>query len=193
MALTGLSQLPPSFDALLAPHDRVLAWESVALWGEDRIGRSEKPSAGIQADLNPVSAIAPGPVDVDPGLFDRWVSGVALTGSPGSRAATMGRALDRLGQARLAVTAQRVILVEEGPLVFVEEPGSDRRVADQSTTEVWSTPRAEVRSARRRSRPFMAGRLVVEFADSFTIALMCGIVSPRAAHRLRDALMSQEA
>ncbi len=191
MALTGLSQLPPSFGALLLPGEEPLAWETVALWGESRIGRSGPPKVIGEVDLDPVSAIAGGPVDLDPGLFERWWGGVALTGGLDSAAAGLGRALARAGQARLAVTTQRVILVEEGAMVLSEEPGTGRRVVDQPTTAVWSVARAEVRSAARRSRPLMAGRLVVEFADSSTAALMCGVLSPRPAHRLRDALLAR--
>jgi hypothetical protein len=191
VALTGLSQLPPSFSSLLSPHEEPLAWETVALWGENRIGRTGPPKAISSVDLNPVSAVASGPVDVDPGLFERWLGGVALTGHAGSAAAGLGRALDRAGQARLAVTTERVMLVQEGDLVFTTSPQTGSPIADQSTTELWSLPRAEVRAASRRSRPLMVGRLVVEFADSSTVALMCGMVSPRAAHRLRDALMRE--
>lgn len=193
MALTGLAQLPPSFHGLLAPDEKPLAWETVALWGENRIGRSGPPKTIRTVDLNPISAVATGPVDVDPGLFERWLGGIALTGHIGSVADGLGRVLHRAGQPRLAVTTKRLMLVQEGSLELSTSPETGRPVADQPTTELWSATRDHVRSATRRSRPFMAGRLVVEFVDGSTIALMCGIFSPRAAHRLRDALDPRKA
>lgn len=189
MGLTGLSQLPPSVRAVLAPGEDPLAWETVALWGEDRIGRTQPPKAIEGFDLNPISAVASGPVIVDPGLFERWVGGVALTGHTGSMAASLGRALQAVGQARLAVTTARIILFEEGDMEFSDDATSGRKVAHLETSEVWSIDRAAVVSATRAPRLFMAGRLIVGFTDTSSVALMCGMFSPRGANRLRDALL----
>ena len=190
MGLTGLSQLPPFVRDALAPGEVPLAWETVALWGEDRIGRSGPPRAIEGFDFNPISAAASGPIVVDPGLFERWVSGVALTGHTGSVAASLGGVLRSLGDARLAVTTQRLVVFEEGALTDSVDPGSGRTLMYRDATEVWSIARGAVADARRRSRPFMAGRLVLTFGDASTVTLMCGIVSPRGAHRLRDALLA---
>lgn len=189
MGVSGLSQLPPSVRAVLGTGEEPLAWETVAIWGEDRIGRTGPVRAVTGVDLNPVSAIASGPIDVDDGLFERWLGGVALTGPADSDAARLGRTLQREGQARLAVTTRRLILFREGETTFGTDPATRRRTWDSETTELWSAPRDHVRTAARRSRPFMVGRLLVEFADGSTVVLMCGVVSPRPAHRLRAALL----
>lgn len=189
MGLSGLSQLPPSVRRVLDRGEEPLAWETVALWGEDRIGRSGPPKAITGVDLNPLSAATGGPVDVDEGLFERWLGGVALTGHPGSEAARLGRTLRRVGQARLAVTTQRLVLFEEGATSFGTDPATGHKTWDSETTELWSTARDRVHTAARRSRPFMAGRLLVEFEDGSTAVLMCGVFSPRPAGRLRDALL----
>ena len=192
MGLTGLSQLPPTVRDSLAAGEEPLAWETVALWGEDRIGRSGSPKVIEGFDLNPISAAASGPVVLDPGLFERWLGGVALTGHVGSVAARLGRLLDQLGDARLAVTTQRLILYKEGDLVDMDDSVSGRRLAYREATEVWSIARSAVLDATRRSRPFMAGRLIIRFEDASSVALMCGVLSPRGAHRLRDALLAQK-
>lgn len=188
--LTGPSQFPQSVRDSLAHGEEPLAWETVALWGEDRIGRGEPPKAIEGFDLNPISAALSGPIVFDPGLFERWVGGVALTGHTGSAAASLGRALQPLGQARLAVTTQRLVVYEEGDIIVSDNPGSGRRLADREATEVWSIARGAVLDATRRSRPFMTGRLVIRMRDSSSAALMCGVFSPRGAHRLRDALLA---
>ncbi|WGW13376.1 hypothetical protein LWF01_06315 [Saxibacter everestensis] len=189
---TGLSQLPPSARDSLARGEEPLAWDTVALWGEDRIGRSAPPKAIEGFDLNPISAVLSGPVVLDPGLFERWVCGVALTGHTGSVAASLGRALRPLGEARLAVTTERLIVYEEGDLITSKDLVSGRRLAHREATEVWSIARSAVLDATRRSRPFMTGRLIIRFTDFSSAALMCGIFSPRGAHRLRDALRAGE-
>jgi hypothetical protein len=192
VGLTGLSQLPQSVRDSLAHGEEPLAWETVALWGEDRIGRSEPRKAIEGFDLNPISAASSGPVVLDQGLFERWVGGVALTGHRGSVAARLGRVLQPLGEARLAVTSQRLVVYEEGDIVVGDDTVSGRRLAHREATEVWSVARGAVLDATRRSRPFMAGRLVLRFDDSSSVALMCGVFSPRGAHRLRDALLAPD-
>ncbi len=191
MGLLGLSSLPPSIDALLAPGERVLAWESAALWGDQRIGRTGRPRAITGVNLNPIDVVGSGVVEADDGLFDRWLSGVALTGAAGSLAAGLGAHLDREGMARVAVTTGRLVLVR-AQLVTVT--GADgRKVVEEQTTALWSTPRHTIRSATHRPRPLMASRLVLEFVDGSTAALMCGVLSPRPARRLRAALQPSTA
>lgn len=94
------------------------------------------------------------------------------------------------GDSRLAVTTHRLALIDEGTKTFGEDPATGRRTWDADTSELWSIPRSAVLDATRRSRPFMAGRLVIRFEDSSSAALMCGMFSPRAAHRLRDGLLA---
>ena len=72
---------------------------------------------------------------------------------------------------------------------FSDDPALGRKVAHLEATEVWSIDRAAVVSATRAPRLFMAGRLVIGFTDSSSVALMCGMFSPRGADRLRDALL----
>lgn len=189
MGLTGLSQLPPSVRVSLAEGEEPLAWQTVDLaWGESRLGRTGPPRAIEGVDLNPLSALASGPVRVDPGLFERWVGGVMLTGHLGSVAAGMAHALQQARSAMwLAVTTDRLALFVQGATTFGQD-AAGRKTWDADTTEMWAVPRGTVASARLRPRPLMAGRLVIEFADSSSVALMCGMVVPRAAQRLRDAL-----
>lgn len=193
MGLTGLSQLPPSVRLGLARGEEPLAWQAVDLApGESRLGRTEPPRAIQGVDLNPISAVASGPIDVDPGLFDRWLGGTTLTGHVGSVADMLARALHHARNSRLAVTSRRVILFEEGETTFGTDPATGAKTWDAETEELWSISSSAVRSAARRSRPLMAGRLVIEFEDSSTAALMCAMMSPRPANRLRDALLDSK-
>ena len=189
MGLTGLSQLPQSVRDSLAPGEEPLAWQPVALmWGESRIGRSGRPRAIESLDLNPASAIASGPVEVDRGLFDRLLGGVALTGHSGCRADRLGRALQEARNARLAVTTARLLLFDEGTTTFGEDLVTGRKTWDAETTEMWSASRDEVSSVALRPRPLMAGRVRITFKDSSTVALVCGVFSPLGARRLSAAL-----
>lgn len=78
--LTGLSQLPQSVRDSLPPSEDPLAWEMVALtFGESHIGWSGPPKAIQGVNLKPLTALVDGPIDFDPGLFERWLGGIALT------------------------------------------------------------------------------------------------------------------
>lgn len=193
MGLTGLAQLPSSVRVGLERGEEPLAWQAVDLApGESRLGRAEPPKAIQGVDLNPVSAVSGGPIDVDPGLFDRLLGGITLTGRVGSAADTLARALHHARNSRLAVTNRRVIVFDEGQTTFGTDPATGAKTWDAETEELWSISRSAVRSVNRRPRPLMAGRLVIEFEDSSTVALMCGMMSPRPANRLRDALLASK-
>ena len=189
MGLTGLSQLPPSVRQALGPAEQPLAWQPVELApGESRIGRTGPPRVVRGVDLNPLSALSGGPVDDDPGLFDRLVAGISLTGHAGSSADGLGRALEGAGSKRMAVTTDRVLLFAEGTTTFGQDAATGAKTWDAETEVLWQVPRATVASARIQGRFLMAGRLLVGFEDGSGAALMCGMVSRRGARRLRDAL-----
>lgn len=188
MGLTGLRQLPKSVRAALHEGEEPLTWQPVDLaWGESRIGRTEPPRVIEGFDLNLVSAVASGPLIVDPGLFERWTGGVSLTGHAHSHAARLGRALQMTSNGRLAVTTSRTLLFDQGEATFGTDT-SGARTWDAKTTELWSIDRTAVIAATRQGRPFMTGRLVITFVDASSVALMCGMFSPRGAARIRDAL-----
>lgn len=189
MGLSGLSQLPPSARAALGAGEVLLAWQPVELAsGESRIGRTGPPRAVTGVDLNPLSSLSGGPLDVDPGLFDRWVGGVSLTGQVSSLADILSRALSGTVSKRVAVTTERVILFSEGATTFGHDPATGRKTWDAATEQLWEVPLSSVLSARVKARPLMAGRLVLMFEDDSSAALMCGMVSGRGARRLRDSL-----
>lgn len=190
MALTGLSQMPPSVRTGLGPGEEPLAWQTVALTaGESRIGRTGPPRAVTGIHLNPLTWPFEGLVDLDPGFFERLLGGVALTGHASSVADRLGRALSSTqGALRLAVTTERVLLFSEGGTTFGTDPATGGATWDAATELLWEIPRTSVRSARVRARPLMAGRLVLLFADGSSAALMCGMLSGRAGRRLRAAL-----
>ncbi|KRF13879.1 hypothetical protein ASG90_13745 [Nocardioides sp. Soil797] len=174
----------------MATGEQPLAWQTVDLaWGESRIGRTEPPKAVHGINLDPLAVVSGDLVDVDSGLFERWLGGISLCGHAGSVADHLGVALERARMGRLAVTTKRLVLFTEGSTTFGTD-ATGKKTWDTETEEVLSIPRAWVRRARRRSRPFMVGRLVIDFVDDSSAALMCGVVSPIAANRLRDALLT---
>ncbi|MDT0202224.1 hypothetical protein [Nocardioides sp. AE5] len=182
--------MPRSVRAGLPAGEDVLAWESVALaWGESRLGRTEPPKAIQGVDLDPVTVIGSGPLDVDPGLFERWLGGISLTGHRGSVAESLAKALESTSNPRLCVTTARLLVFAEGSTTFGKDPATGAKTWDAETDQVWALPTATVRGAERASRPLMAGRLLLRFADASTVALMCGMFSTRPANRLREALV----
>lgn len=188
--LTGLSQLPPSVRKALGAGEEPLAWQTVDLaWGESRIGRTGPPKVIQGVSLNPIDVVSGSMVDVDAGAFERWIGGISLSGHVGSVADHLGVALSRAQMGKLAVTTERLVLFTEGATSFGSDPATGEKAWDTETEAVWSIPRARVRAARRRSRPLMVGRLVVDFDDESSAALMCGLISPIAANRIRDALL----
>lgn len=114
-----------------------------------------------------------------------------LTGHVGSVAARIGHALEQARTSMwLAVTTDRLVLFVQGTTTFGQDAATGRKTWDTDTTEMWAISRDVVSSARLRPRPLMAGRLVIEFEDSSSVALMCGMFIPSAARRLRDALLA---
>ncbi|WP_139977931.1 hypothetical protein [Nocardioides litoris] len=195
MGLSGLAQLPPSLRASLPPGEEPLAWEPVAAaHGQDRIGMTGRPRVVESVELNPVRALTGGPIELETGFLDRWLGGITSSGSPGSWADRLRRAIDDdlwstdLTSSRLAVTTHRVLLVAEGAQTLGTDPATGRGTWDAATRVRLELPRSAVLSARNRPRPLMAGRLVLAFDDGSTSALMCGMLSPRPARRLLAAL-----
>jgi hypothetical protein len=190
-SLTGLSTMPASAKGLLQPDETALAYEIVQLaWGENRIGRAGEVTGVTGVDLNPINlATGVGGVQWDAGFAQRKLGGISLTGSTSSVAASLGAQLHSASSTRLAVTTARLVLFRRLSSGMELDPELGRKVPQESVEAVWSVGRSAVRSAQRRARPFMAGRAVIEFADGSTVALMCGMVSPRAANRLCAALM----
>lgn len=192
MAVTGLSQLPPSVRESLPPGEEPLAWQPVDLVeGEKRIGLAGPPQVVTGIDPSPASLAAGGPlVELDEGVFDRLLGGVSLTGHAGSHADRLGQVLSTVGREnwRLAVTTHRVLLYDEGTTTFGQDPATGAKTWDAPCELRWSVSRDAVASARIKSRPLMRGRLLVGFADGSGAALVLGMLSQRGARRVLDAL-----
>jgi len=192
MGFSGLSRLPTSVRQQLAPGEEPLAREMVALaFGESRLGRPGRRRVITGWNWNPIDWLSGGPIEWDDGVAERWLGGVALTGAHGSLADRLAQALGGGGTHRLAITDRRVVLFREGEFTLGQDPATGRRANLTPVTELWSAPREAVRTGRRRSRLLMAGRFRMEFADDSTIALMCGVLSPRPANRLARALAAR--
>ncbi|HEU5156902.1 MAG TPA: hypothetical protein VFU43_07885 [Streptosporangiaceae bacterium] len=106
--------------------------------------------------------------------WDEKFAGTSVAGRPGSLAVRLADGT-RHGVALFGVvTARRFVIV--------------RRIATDRFTLVAEAPRAEVVEARRRSRPFQRGRVVIGFADSSQLAVHTGILLSGQAKRLVAAL-----
>jgi hypothetical protein len=106
--------------------------------------------------------------------WDEKFAGTSVAGQPGSLAVRLADGT-RHGVSQFGVvTTRRFIVV--------------RRIATDRFTLVAEAPRSDVVQARRRSRPFQRGRVVIGFADGSRLAVDTGILLAGQARRLVAAL-----
>ncbi|MFT4299933.1 MAG: hypothetical protein QM597_09895 [Aeromicrobium sp.] len=173
--------IPAAARTVIDGGERLLTYEiAQSTVGENRIGMTGRPQIIARVHwrlwryLNPLNWETP-PIEFDEGVAQRWVAGIGTTGGTDSRAT-------RARQAMEAVGAGGGVLVTDRRLLLVALPHGGNPVVHLAL------PRHDVAEARWRPRLFMAGRVIVRFTDSSTLALMCGMLSPFAARRLRRAL-----
>jgi hypothetical protein len=106
--------------------------------------------------------------------WDRVLGGVTVSGPAGSWAHRLAAVVDDAPGAYAVVTHRRLLVA--------------RRQGTQGFTAVSEVPRRVVAGARRQGRGYSRGRVVVEFADSSTLALHAGFVDAGRANRLVRAL-----
>lgn len=106
--------------------------------------------------------------------WDEKFAGTSVAGRPGSLAVRLADGT-RHGVGQFGVvTARRFVVV--------------RRIATDRFTLVAEAPRNDVVQARRRSRPFQRGRVVIGFVDGSRLAVDTGILLAGQAKRLVAAL-----
>ena len=106
--------------------------------------------------------------------WDDKLAGTSVAGRPGSLAVRLADGT-RHGVRQFGVVTTRRFLVV-------------RRIATDRFTLVAEAPRSDVVQARRRSRPFQRGRVVIGFADGSRLAVHTGILLAGQAKRLVAAL-----
>lgn len=112
--------------------------------------------------------------DVD---FDQVIGGVTVSGRAGSWAHRLAAAVDEAPGTYVVVTDRRLFVL--------------RRPGDQGRAVAFEVPLQAIAGARRRGRGYSRGRVVVEFADSSTLALHAGFVDAGRADGLVRALDQQ--
>jgi hypothetical protein len=106
--------------------------------------------------------------------WDEKFAGTSVAGRPGSLAVRLADGT-RHGVGQFGVvTTRRFVVV--------------RRIATDRFALVAEAPRNDVVQARRRSRPFQRGRVVIGFADGSRLAVDTGILLAGQAKRLVAAL-----
>jgi hypothetical protein len=106
--------------------------------------------------------------------WDRVLGGVTVSGPAGSWAHRLAAVVDDAPGAYAVVTHRRLLVA--------------RRQDTQGFTAVSEVPRRAVAGARRQGRGYSRGRVVVEFADSSTVALHAGFFGTGRADGLVRAL-----
>ncbi|MFT4188413.1 MAG: hypothetical protein QM621_07500 [Aeromicrobium sp.] len=178
-----LIPIPREARHLLDDGEEILTWETAQpALGEDRRGKTGRPRVVAKVHwnlfryLNPLNWDSP-PIEFEDGVAARWVGGVMVAGEAHGLAATLHDAFATTEPGAAVMATSRRLLVASSAI------GRDPAV-------VQSVSLAEVSDARWRPRPLMAGRIVVGFADGSRLALMCGMIFPFAARRLRQAIRS---
>jgi hypothetical protein len=106
--------------------------------------------------------------------WDEKFAGTSVAGRPGTLAVRLADGT-RHGVGQFGVvTTRRFVVV--------------RRIATDRFTLVAEAPRSDVVQARRRSRPFQRGRVMIGFADGSRLAVDTGILLAGQAKRLVAAL-----
>lgn len=137
------------------------------------LGSRERPADGT-ANRSPLDRI----LDIDwpwNGIdWDEKFAGTSVAGRPGSLAVRLADGTRHGVRQFGVVTTLRFVVV--------------RRIATDSFTLVAEAPRSDVVQAKRRSRPFQRGRVVIGFADGSQLAVATGILLAGQAKRLIAAL-----
>lgn len=164
---------------LLDPEERLLAaaYARIALGDESGL---KQPAGGTERWITGVDIFG---LHWNPARIDRLLAGRVGTGGPDGLAAQLARALsfeDDLGARYLAVTDCRLMVL-----------GRRETRADAPLHLRHAVPRTEVIQARRRSRYLalpQVGRVVLEFADGSSLAVVTGFFLTIAARKLAHAL-----
>ena len=106
--------------------------------------------------------------------WDERFAGTSVAGRPGSLAVRLADGT-RHGIGQFGVVTERRFVVV-------------RRIGTDRFTLVAEAPRNDVVQARRRSRPFQRGRVVIGFTDGSRLAVDTGILLAGQARRLVAAL-----
>jgi hypothetical protein len=108
---------------------------------------------------------------------DEKLSGIAVAGTVGSHAVRIFDATKRVEGDYLVVTDQRFIVVH--------------RVGTDRLEWIVDAARADIVFARRASRLFQRGRVIIGFADESKLAVLTGVIVAGQAKRLVTAFSPQ--